>query len=57
MNSLKEEFDILIFAKNINNRLKVFCKFNNDRKTLYQFDCMTLNYDGDNGVGLAYYKP
>lgn len=46
MNSLKEEFDILIFAKNINNRLKVFCKFNNDRKTLYQFDCMTLNYDG-----------
>lgn len=57
MNSLIEGFDMLISAKNINNGLKGFCKSNNDRKTLYQGDCITLNNDGDGGVGLAYYQP
>ena len=57
MNSFIEGFGMLISANKISNRLKIFCKFNNDRKTLYQGEFMTLNNDGDNGVWLAYYKP
>ncbi len=57
MNSLTEGNDMLISAKNINNGLKGFYSFNNDKKSLYEGDCITLNNDGDGGVGLAYYQP
>lgn len=57
MNSLIEGNNMLISAKNINNGLKGFYKGNDDKKTVYQGDCITLNNDGDGGVGLAYYQP
>jgi len=57
MNSLIEGDDMLISAKNINNGLKGFYKSSNHKKTLYKGDCITLNNDGDGGVGLAYYQP
>lgn len=57
MNSLSTGDDMLISAKNINNGLKGFYRSNNLRKGLYQGNCITLNNDGDGGVGLAYYQP
>lgn len=57
MNSLAEGNDMLISAKNINNGLKGFFVSNNDRKGTYQGNCITLNNDGDGGVGLTYYQP
>lgn len=57
MNSLSAGNDMLISAKNINNGLKGFYSSNNLRKGLYQGNCITLNNDGDGGVGLAYYQP
>ena len=57
MNSLTEGNDMLISAKNINNGLKGFFASNNDKKGTYQGNCITLNNDGDGGVGLAYYQP
>ena len=57
MNLLIEGNNMLISAKNISNGLKGFYKSNNDKKTVYQGDCITLNNDGDGGVGLAYYQP
>lgn len=57
MNSLIEGNNMLISAKNINNGLKGFYKSNNDKETVYQGDCITLNNDGDGGVGMAYYQP
>lgn len=55
-NSLTERNDILISAKNINDGLKGFYSFN-IKKSLYKVNCITLNNDGDGGVGLAYYQP
>lgn len=57
MNSLAEGNELLISAKNINNGLKGFYKTTNPRKGLYDGNCITLNNDGDGGVGLAYYQP
>jgi len=57
MNSLTEGNEMLISAKNINNGLKGFYSSNNDKKSLFEGDCITLNNDGDGGVGLAYYQP
>lgn len=56
MNSLVEGGDMLISAKNINNGLKGFFT-SNDKKEKYKGHCITLNNDGDGGVGLAYYQP
>jgi len=57
MNSLVVGNDMLISAKNMNNGLKGFFVSNNDRKGTYRGNCITLNNDGDGGVGLAYYQP
>ena len=57
MNSLVDGNDMLISAKNINNGLKGFFISNNEKKRAYQGNCITLNNDGDGGVGLAYYQP
>lgn len=57
MNSLKKGADMLISAKNVNNGLKGFFTSSNERKGIYQGNCITLNNDGDGGVGLAYYQP
>lgn len=57
MNSLSHGNEMLISAKNINNGLKGFFSSNDSKKGLYQGNCITLNNDGDGGVGLAYYQP
>lgn len=57
MNSLADGNELLISAKNINNGLKGFYKTTNSRKGSYDGNCITLNNDGDGGVGLAYYQP
>lgn len=57
MNSLSHGNEMLISAKNINNGLKGFFSSNDSQKGLYQGNCITLNNDGDGGVGLAYYQP
>ena len=57
MNSLADGSDMLISAKNINNGLKGFYTSTNDKKGTYKGNCITLNNDGDGGVGLAYYQP
>lgn len=51
-----EDGDIpLISAKKVDNGLKSFIK-NNDKK-LFSRNIITLNNDGDGGVGIAYYQP
>ena len=51
-----EDGDIpLISAKKVDNGLKSFIK-NNDKK-LFSENIITLNNDGDGGVGIAYYQP
>lgn len=57
MNSLADGNDMLISAKNINNGLKGFYMSTNDKKGTYKGNCITMNNDGDGGVGLAYYQP
>ena len=57
MNSLADGNDMLISAKNVNNGLKGFYASTNDKKGTYKGNCITLNNDGDGGVGLAYYQP
>ncbi len=57
MNALADGNDMLISAKNINNGLKGFYTSTNDKKGTYKGNCITLNNDGDGGVGLAYYQP
>ena len=57
MNSLADGNDMLISAKNINNGLKGFYASTNNKKGTYKGNCITLNNDGDGGVGLAYYQP
>lgn len=57
MNSLSNGNEMLISAKNMNNGLKGFFSSNDSQKGFYQGNCITLNNDGDGGVGLAYYQP
>lgn len=57
MNSLTQGNAMLISAKNTNNGLKGFFSSDNQKKSLYHGNCITLNNDGDGGVGLAYYQP
>ena len=57
MNSLIDGDDILISAKNTNNGLKGFFSTNIQKKGKFKGHCITLNNDGDGGVGLAYYQP
>ena len=57
MNSLTDGDELLISAKNVDNGLKGFYKSNNSNKTTFDGNCITLNNDGDGGVGLAYYQP
>ena len=56
MNALIDGNDMLVSAKNINNGLKGFFS-SNSKKEKYKGHCITLNNDGDGGVGLAYYQP
>ena len=55
MNSLTDGDYPLVSAKNINNGLKSFVKEND--KSIYDGNSMSLNNDGDGGVGIAYYQP
>lgn len=57
MNSLIDGDDMLISAKNTNNGLKGFFSTNIQKKGKFKGHCITLNNDGDGGVGLAYYQP
>lgn len=57
MNSLIGGEDMLISAKNTNNGLKGFFSTNIQKKGKFKGHCITLNNDGDGGVGLAYYQP
>lgn len=57
MNSLSLGDNMLISAKKTDNGLKGFYETNNSKKTTYSGHCITLNNDGDGGVGLAYYQP
>lgn len=56
MNSLSLGEEMLVSARNTDNGLKGFCK---GESCHYRFpgDCLTLNNDGDGGVGLSYYQP
>ena len=56
MNSLVAGREILISARNAENGLKGFYKGKRSHKR-YSGDCLTLNNDGDGGVGLAFYQP
>ena len=55
MNSLIEGHYPLISAKNTNNGLKGFAQKNG--KKVYAGNTISLNNDGDGGVGIAYYQP
>lgn len=57
MASLSPGNHMLISAKNINNGLKGFFVSNDEKRGVYKGHCITLNNDGDGGVGLAYYQP
>lgn len=57
MNSLCDGSNLLISAKNGNNGLKGFYDTDNKKKGLFNGHCITLNNDGDGGVGFAYYQP
>jgi len=57
MNSLAEGNNMLISAKNIDNGLKGFFNSNTCKNDIYKGNCISLNNDGDGGVGLAYYQP
>lgn len=57
MNALADGEDMLISAKNANNGLKGFYCSTNKNKGRFPGNCITLNNDGDGGVGLAYYQP
>lgn len=54
MSSLEKGEFMLVSAKNSNNGIKGF--YNSD-KEIFSGHCITLNNDGDGGVGLAYYQP
>lgn len=45
----------LVSAKKVNNGIKDFITENN--KELFEENIITLNNDGDGGVGIAYYQP
>jgi hypothetical protein len=57
MASLSPGNHMLISAKNINNGLKGFFVSDDKKRGVYKGNCITLNNDGDGGVGLAYYQP
>lgn len=57
MNSLVLGEDMLVSAKNTNNGLKGFFTSTHLKKGIFKGNCLTLNNDGDGGVGLAYYQP
>lgn len=57
MHSLSKGDDMLISAKNTNNGLKGFFTSYNEKQSTYKGNCITLNNDGDGGIGLAYYQP
>ena len=55
MNSLDEGDFPLISAKNKDNGLKAFVK--NNKKSIFEGNTISLNCDGDGGVGYAFYQP
>lgn len=56
MNALSPGNEVLISARNVDNGFKGFYQ---GEKNHYRFpgNCLTLNNDGDGGVGLSYYQP
>ena len=56
MNSLLPGDEMLVSARNVENGLKGFYRGESSHKR-FAGDCLTLNNDGDGGVGLAYYQP
>lgn len=55
MNALSIGKTPLVSAKKINNGYKDFVEI--EQKEIYKGHCITLNNDGDGGVGIAYYQP
>ena len=56
MNSLPPGDEILVSARNVENGIKGFyCGMKSHKR--FSGNCITLNNDGDGGVGLAYYQP
>lgn len=56
MNSLLPGKEMLVSARNVENGLKGFYQGEKSHKR-FDGDCLTLNNDGDGGVGLSYYQP
>ena len=56
MNSLLPGSEMLVSARNVENGLKGFFIGKESHKR-FSGDCLTLNNDGDGGVGLSYYQP
>ena len=56
MNALPSGDELLVSAKNIDNGLKGFYGAKSD-KDIFMGNCITLNNDGDGGVGLAFFQP
>ena len=56
MNSLPSGDEILVSARNVENGIKGFYRGTQSHKR-FSGNCITLNNDGDGGVGLAYYQP
>lgn len=56
MNSLSAGEELLVSARNVENGLKGFFRGGKSHKR-FAGDCISLNNDGDGGVGLAYYQP
>ena len=56
MNSLLPGKEMLVSARNAENGLKGFYQGEKSHKR-FAGDCLTLNNDGDGGVGLSYYQP
>lgn len=56
MNSLPKGTELLVSARNGENGLKGFrCGKENHKR--FSGNCLTLNNDGDGGVGFSYYQP
>ena len=56
MNSLSPGVEMLVSARNVENGLKGFYRGATAHKR-FAGNCLTLNNDGDGGVGLSYYQP
>ena len=56
MTSLSQGKEMLVSARNVGNGLKGFYLGEKSHKR-FAGNCLTLNNDGDGGIGLSYYQP